>query len=91
MCPIISAISYCPRTGASSQRDRRVHRTYHSLLSEEADLLDGTRSSLLEADAVNLYTNTLLDICSCLSLPSDAQAKASCEDKCINHPWTSSN
>ena len=44
--------------------------TYHSLLSESADLLDSTRSSLLEADAVDL--SSMLDVCSCLSLPSNA-------------------
>ena len=31
--------------------------TYHGLLSETTDLLDGAGSPLLEADAVDLYTN----------------------------------
>lgn len=33
----------------------RLLKTYHSLLSEGADLLDGLGSTLLEADAVALY------------------------------------
>lgn len=31
------------------------HSTYHSLLSESADLLDSPGGPLLEADAMNLY------------------------------------
>lgn len=33
---------------------KSVAQTYHSLLGEGADLLDGLRSTLLEADAVAL-------------------------------------
>lgn len=33
---------------------KSIAQTYHSLLSEGADLLDSLRSTLLEADAVAL-------------------------------------
>lgn len=50
--------------------------TYHSLDGEGADLLDGPRGPLLEADAMYLLTSAKpwLDYIFFLSLPSDAIA-----------------
>lgn len=47
----------CSSHSAKCRRPRPSTSTYHSLLSETADLLDRTGSPLLEADTVNLVTS----------------------------------
>ena len=62
MCPVDMSLVQCAQSGKDEGGVGEIRwSTYHSLLSKEADLLDGTRSSLLEADAVNLYTKYMLD------------------------------
>jgi len=75
-----------------------LYTTYHSLGRESPDLLDGPRSPLLEAYAMNLRSVRCMALVS--SLPSDAGLTQSqqrnisgtlCARARSGHPWTSSN
>ena len=56
--------------------------TYHSLLSESADLPDSPGGPLLEADTVDLYPQCISLVCF-FSLPPDACiAKDECLSQC---------
>ena len=58
-----------------SNRNERVGKTHHGLLSESTDLLDGAGSPLLEAHAMDLLASVLAYVP--LSLPPDTRSEVS--------------